>query len=512
MSHKAATVDKEKSEPTQHSTDQLNSNGYYLDTQYLDGDHRDLKTTADGHTVLIPQPIDDPNDPLNWSNRKKHLILFVITWLAFLPDYGSSMGAVTLIPQANQWHLSENTIQHNLVGNLFCLGMGGLFTVALSSYFGRLPVLLFWQLMALGTGIWCAAAKSFNSFLAARIVNGFFAIAAQAGGLMWINDIFFFHERPRKINIWSGGVILSPYLGPFTAAFVIWKLSWRWAYWIYSILNGVGLGLILLIDETHYDRGIPTEQQPIWKSKALRMLGIERHPRGSFLRSVSKPFVAICKIPVALIVVYYFLNFAWIIGVNATISTWLTTFYGFSPKGLGLFYFSGITGSILGEVFGHWIHDMIGRFYIKRHNGRIDPEARLIICYLAGVLMAVGLLILGFALQYHWHWAYLAVFDGMQVAGINLATTAVNAYLLDSYPEGSGEVCAWITVGRTLGGFMATYIEIPWVAGTGAAKVFGVQTGITAAAMLIPLFLQLFGKKLRQLQGPMRFLGARKSA
>lgn len=409
-----------------------------------------------------------------------------------------------------QWHLPENTIQHNLVGNLFCLGMGGLFTVALSSYFGRLPILLFWQLMALGTGIWCAAAKSFNSFLAARIVNGFFAIAAQAGGLMWIKDMFFFHEHPRKINLWSGGIILSPYLGPFTAAFVIWKLSWRWAYWIYSILNAVGLILIVLMDETYYDRTLSQEEQPEWKSRFLRIIGIERRPRGTFLRSTTRPFIASSKIPVALIVVYYFLNFAWIIGVNATISTWLTTFYGFTPKGLGLFYFSGITGSILGEVLGHWIHDMVARFYLKRHGGCIDPEARLIICYLAGVLMAVGLLILGFALQYRWHWAYLAVFGGMQVAGINLATTAVNAYLLDSYPEGSGEVGAWIVVGRTLGGFMATYVEIPWVTGAGAATVFGIQTGITAAAMLVPLFLQVCGKRMRAWQGPMKFPDLRK--
>lgn len=119
--------------------------------------------------------------------------------------------------------------------------------------------------------------------------------------------------------------------------------------------------------------------------------------------------------------------------------------------------------------------------------------------------MAVGLLMVGLALQNTWHWAYLAVFGGMQVAGIMIATTSVNSYLLDCYPEGSGEVGAWIVVGRTLGGFMATYVEIPWVISAGAATVMGIQTGITVAAMLIPLFLQTFGARIRQQQGPMRF-------
>ena len=47
-----------------------------------------------------------------------------------------------------------------------------------------------------------------------------------------------------------------------------------------------------------------------------------------------------------------------------------------------------------------------------------------------------------------------------QVAGIMIATVALNAYLLDAYPEGSGEVGAWTGVGRTWGGFMTTYVKI----------------------------------------------------
>lgn len=59
-----------------------------------------LKTANDGHTVLIPQPSESPRDPLNWSPVKKHIILFIISFAAFLPDFGSATGAVTLIPQA----------------------------------------------------------------------------------------------------------------------------------------------------------------------------------------------------------------------------------------------------------------------------------------------------------------------------------------------------------------------------------------------------------------------------
>ena len=78
------------------------NDGYVLDAENSDGSpsQTGVKLAADGHTRLIPQPSDDPRDPLNWSWRKKHTILFIIAAAAFLPDYGSATGAVTLIPQA----------------------------------------------------------------------------------------------------------------------------------------------------------------------------------------------------------------------------------------------------------------------------------------------------------------------------------------------------------------------------------------------------------------------------
>lgn len=94
------------------------------------------------------------------------------------------------------WNLPENVINEALVGNLFMLGAGGIFVVALSAYFGRLPVLFWFSIFAFLTAAWSAAAKSFHSFMAARILHGFFSTVAQAGGLMFIKDIFFFHEHP----------------------------------------------------------------------------------------------------------------------------------------------------------------------------------------------------------------------------------------------------------------------------------------------------------------------------
>ncbi|CAO1605759.1 hypothetical protein XANCAGTX0491_009265 [Xanthoria calcicola] len=479
---------------------------------------QDMESAQKGHTVLAPQPSTDPNDPLNWSPTKKMRILLVISVTAFLPDFGSSMGAVTSVVQSNllpdgQWNIPQTTVNHSLVGNLFMLGAGGICVIILSSYFGRAPVLFWFVAIAVCTAAWCGAATTFESFMTARILNGFFSTVAQSGGLMFINDMFFVHEHPRKINIWSGFIILSPYLGPFSASFIVWKSTWRWAFYLLAMVSALSwLLIVALADETYYDRHIPMDQQPKRKSRLSRLVGIEqwksRHQRPAFGRALLRPFFAIVKLPVLLSFGYYVFTFAWVIGLNTQISVFLTDpeLYGFNEKELGLFYFSPIVATILGELVGHWIHDWAGAFYTRRNGGVFESEGRLLPIYMASPLMVTGIVLVGFGLQRKWHYMAIAVSIGLFVFGIMIVTTAINAYVLDSYPEAPGEVSAWINAGRTVGGFIVTYFEIEWAEAEGTQRSLGVQAAVVAAAVLLIIVpLQFWGMQMRKRQGRISF-------
>lgn len=63
------------------------------------------------------------------------------------------------------WNMTQVYVNHSQVGNVFMLGAGGPFVVALAAYFGRFPVLFWFIVIALATAIWCAAAQSFESFM-----------------------------------------------------------------------------------------------------------------------------------------------------------------------------------------------------------------------------------------------------------------------------------------------------------------------------------------------------------
>ena len=56
-----------------------------------------LKTTDDGKTILWPQPYDTPEDPQNWSARRKALQLFIVTLAAIVPDFDSGIGMCTFL-------------------------------------------------------------------------------------------------------------------------------------------------------------------------------------------------------------------------------------------------------------------------------------------------------------------------------------------------------------------------------------------------------------------------------
>lgn len=88
--------------PTPQGNDDIHefdeNEGYLVDTAAVG--QKDLRLAADGHTVLVPQPSDDPHDPLNWSPVRKNTLLAIIGATNLIADYSSATGAPELFPQA----------------------------------------------------------------------------------------------------------------------------------------------------------------------------------------------------------------------------------------------------------------------------------------------------------------------------------------------------------------------------------------------------------------------------
>jgi hypothetical protein len=67
--------------------------------------------------------------------------------------------------------------------------------------------------------------------------------------------------------------------------------------------------------------------------------------------------------------------------------------------------------------------------------------------------MVPGIVLVGQSLAKHINYGVIVVGWGMYVIGRMVASVAVTAYALDSYPTGSGKVSGFINFARIIGGF-----------------------------------------------------------
>jgi MFS family permease len=362
--------------------------------------------------------------------------------------------------------MSPPDISNSVSGAIFMQGPGGLLAVPLAQRYGRLPILFWSQLLSLVVTIGAHGAKSYAGFTACRTLQGFFAAPPQVIGLSIIHDMFFFHERARKINIWAFCFLLGPYLGPFISAFIAEKLSWRQNFGVLCGFFGFSILVILLCgDETLYDRKNTESKKassPVLE-RIYRLTGIAgiRDCAGQpKLWEVTKDLFGLLLRPYLLLPTFGFVTWItmWTIGLSSTITIFTKPppqahppGYGFSNTASALIYLAPMIGTVIAEFWGHWFNDFLCNRYIKKHAGQYKPENRLWGVYPAWIIGIAGLITFGETLQHHKHWVGLAFGWGMNCFSTLGTTVAISAYILDVLPQHAALASAWINAFRTIG-------------------------------------------------------------
>ncbi|KAL1623720.1 hypothetical protein SLS54_004181 [Diplodia seriata] len=468
----------------------------------------ELVLAKDG-TVLVPQPSSNPDDPLNWSWTKKHVVLCALIPGCLLSDWALTWGSVLFQLQAPEWHMSVQAVSQSMSPGIFMQGPGGILAVPLCQRYGRLPVLFWSQFLTLIVTIGATFADSYASFTAMRTLQGFFGAAPQVIGLSMIHDMFFFHERARKINIWAASFLIGPYLGPFISSLIISKLNWREDFGVLAGFYGLSVLMVVSLgEETLYERNV--SEKPKDRSIAQHissLLGIEgaRVKGRPGLWTVTKHQYSLLArpylfAPTALFVMPLTM---WTIGLVSTISQFVLPpvqagGYGFSYVALAMIHFAPMIGTIIAELWGHWFNDFIATRYMKRHGGTHLPENRLNGVYIPVIIGVGGLVLFGETLQHQLSWVGLAFGWGMTCFATLGGMTAISAYVLDCFPHHAALASAWINFWRVVGGFTVLYFQLDWVHLNGPAVAFGCQAAIIAGAAIIGVVpTQLWGARWR---------------
>lgn len=272
------------------------------------------KTNKSG-VVLRPQPTNDPNEPLNWSQREKYTTYLTICWFTFLALMNASAFTVAVVPIMRQFkktpteasYLGESlpalittvtSVQTLLALGLIkeaavtlpvlLFGFGNLVWMPAIRIIGKRPGYLLSFLFLCVTNTWGYYATSYGSLLASRLISGLLTAAADAPVPSVVADLFFFHERGHAMMFFSLAISSGSFLGPLFNAYITQYLGWRWMCGTMAILAGVSfIASLVLIRETAYVVGLKGRDlnkpasgyspKRAWKASLGLSMGYDRH-------------------------------------------------------------------------------------------------------------------------------------------------------------------------------------------------------------------------------------------
>lgn len=467
---------------------------------------------------------DDPQNPKNWSSRRKWAATLVMSSFTFITPVASSIVAPAFDAIGAEFHVCyylylhdfvqitdalqiTSEIELSLMLSIFILAyaVGPLFLGPLSEIYGRVIVLQLSNLLFLAFNLGCGLATSKNQMLAFRFLSGLGGSAPLALGAGLLSDLFGSHERGKAVSIYSLAPLLGPAIGPIAGGFIVEKVSWRWIFHATTIVDAlVQIAGFFLLQETYplvlLDRkkrllikatgnldlytGFDCPDRTIWKT--LRI-------------SLTRPFVLLGTQPIIQVLAVYV---AYLFGLMYLL---LSTFpklwedrYGESVSIAGLNYISLGSGFFLGTQICAPLQDRIFRKLKSRNNGLGRPEFRVPLMVPAALMVPIGLFLYGWAAQAHTHWIVPNLGTTVAAAGIYLGFLCIQTYIVDTYTTYAASAIAATTVLRSLAGFglplFAPYMYSALDYGWGNTLL-----GLVAIALgwPAPILLWRYGQMLR---------------
>ncbi|KAG8528189.1 uncharacterized protein KY384_007106 [Bacidia gigantensis] len=501
--------------------------------------------------VLVPQPSDDPHDPLNWSRAWKFSTIACSLALTFT----QAIGPLSLAPMFPELIKAFDSNLNDVIDftgvAILVLGFSNFIWVPISTSFGRRPANLASTLICFGSAIWRARAKTYGSFMGASVLNGIAAGPAETLGPAVIADIMFLHERGFYQTLYFSFYVGAIMAGPILAGPMSQFSGWRNYWWLNVAMHAATFFACLLgFPETKWDRAqlaklssegsteamspsvekavetsdkilhaehdssanpglvenSTTEKDPWLRNgkpgrAQFRLFQANKSPWRSILMDIWIPWklFAFPIVEFASFVVSWSLSNFLAINLTQTPSLEPPP-YGFSPLAVGLSNFALLVGAVIGLSTAGPFSDWVSMKLTNRNRGIREPEMRLPTMIPYVLIMILSNFVVAFGYEYKWNWRAILIIGW---AGSGIQTTAlpsiVSTYAVDSYKPVAGSLFVSITVNKNLWGYgFSKFIE-PWIEKSGYVKPIMTNMCLTTLWCLFGVLFWYKGKTFRVL-------------
>ncbi|KAL6306511.1 MFS polyamine transporter [Sparassis latifolia] len=455
---------------------------------------------------------DDPENPKNWTYRRKWTLTVIVSAFAFITPVTSSIIAPASAQLAEEFGLRNITVIA-MVTTIFVLAyaFGPLLLGPLSELYGRTRVLQLANLWFLAWNIGCGFAQNTGQILAFRFLAGLGGSAPLSVGAGALADCWSPEERGRAIALYSAAPVLGPVLGPVVGAWIAQKSHWRWVFYCTSLADGVVqvLGIILLREsfapvllEQKADRlrNNPTEKVREGQKICTPYDGADRQLKAAVVKALKRPFMLfLCEPIIQLLGAYFCFVYGVLYVFLTTIPTIFQRVYRETIGISGLNYFALGVGLVGAAQVNALLLDKIYKDLTKKNGGEGKPEYRLPSMVPGTILTPIGLFLSGWTARSNIHWIVPDIGIFMVGAGTILNFICVQTYIVDAFSLHAASALAAVTFLRSLAGFgfplftPSMYTALGFGKGNTILAVVGIVIGCPA-----PFILYFYGERIRK--------------
>ena len=416
--------------------------------------HLKYDTTGSTPIILIPQPTDDPNDPLNWPLWRRDVILLILSTMSVIASTLSPLLAANTVTLSI--YFNRDFTQMALLTGYHLLGVGvaGLIFVASARVWGKRHLYLLGTILIIISSAWGGhSGTNYKSLLWARVIQGVGLAPFEALVNASVGDLYHVHQRGKRMALSNLALFGGAFFTPVIVGKMTHSIGWQWTFWLIAIFAGVCLPFIFFFcPETTYPRAMeegaplmnisevelppyhssPTtkvelatssEKPPESSTSTSQPSSLEKQrlassptidpylptQRRSYASTLSPfpsqrltqtPFLSLLLRPIPLLlhpsVFWAMLTQGTLIGWTVMIGVVLAAIFlgpplWFSEVQTGYMYAGPFIGAILGFLLAGVLTDWSARWLARKNNGVYEPEFRLLLVIPQMVFGCAGL-------------------------------------------------------------------------------------------------------------------------